>query len=207
MVEYRLPSLNIIMKVAFKKGLSITRIVLVFIMVVLGIDLFGLLRFSIAAQSCPISGVVSSTITLTPIVGDSVIDCSGVDITVASGGEIIIGSYKVSDSNSDNDMGVVLKVQNLTIESGGKVTADGMGYTSVDVDSAGIPADSLGYTGGSGGGYGGAGGQGLEDGINLSPTPGIQYGNAYSPLLLGGAGGNGGDGGIGGNGGGAIKIE
>ncbi|MCA9383913.1 hypothetical protein KC909_06145, partial [Candidatus Dojkabacteria bacterium] len=103
---------------------------------------------------------------------------------------------------------VILQVNSLTVDAGGKITADGQGYQPGDDESgSGIPANAAGTTGGSGGGYGGAGGEGVQDGSNPPPTPGTVYGNQSNPVLLGSPGGASGEGGSGGAGGGAIKIE
>ena len=162
----------------------------------------------IEAQSCNIPTTVDTTIEVTPTSSDNVIDCSGQDITVVNGGKIIVHSYKTSDADVNNDGGAIIKVNNLTIEAGGEITADGEGYAPGDSEPVNAQ-ESNGYAGGSGGGYGGAGGIGNTPGGsgNVPGTPGTTAGDKESPLLLGGAGGNTAGGGEGGKGGGAIKIE
>jgi hypothetical protein len=84
---------------------------------VYGVDQFRKLSFSTQAASCNITSPVTGTVTLTPTSGDNLFDCSGMDITVSSGGKLILASVKTSDTDSSNDLGVVLKVRNLTIDS------------------------------------------------------------------------------------------
>ena len=160
------------------------------------------------AATCSLPTSISSTIEVTPTDSDNVIDCSGQDITITSSGKLIIKSYVSANSTSADDQGVLLKVNSLTIQSGGELNADGQGYTagSTDGDSA---VASTGLAAGSGGGHGGAGGSGNTPGggENLVGATGNVIGNKYLPLTLGGAGGNSGHAGVGGAGGGAIHVQ
>lgn len=160
------------------------------------------------AAACSLPATITTTIELTPESSDNIIDCSGQDITVTSTGKLIIKSYTAADSSTSNDVGVVLKVANLTIDAGGEVSADGQGYIPSAVDGGSAVA-STGVAAGSGGGHGGAGGAGNTAGGagNVVGATGNTIGNKDYPLTLGGAGGAAGGGGVGGNGGGAIKIE
>lgn len=164
-----------------------------------------------AVIACPLPTTVSTQVTLTPGSPgstDNIIDCSALDITVTSTGEIVVDNYVTDDSSLNGDSGVVLQVKSLTVEAGGKVTANGSGYTAGDNEAGtGNPQNAVGTTGGSGGGHGGAGGEGVQDPTNAPPTPGIVYGNREIALTLGAGGSASGEGGAGGNGGGAIKIE
>ncbi|WKZ30529.1 MAG: hypothetical protein QY314_02010 [Candidatus Dojkabacteria bacterium] len=162
---------------------------------------------NVTAISCVLPGTISTTLEVTPLANDNIIDCSGQDITVASGGNLVIKSHITNDTSSSNDKGIVIKVANLTVDAGGKVSADGQGYSSTSNDTNGNAADAAGDTAGSGGGHGGAGGEGITDGVNASATPGVAFGFNEQPITLGGAGGNSGNAGVGGNGGGALKVE
>lgn len=160
------------------------------------------------AATCSIPTTVSTTIELTPDSEDNIIDCSGQNITVTETGRLILKKFHTADSSFSNDGGVVLLVNNITIDAGGEVIADGQGYVSGNTDggSAGV---STGLSGGSGGGHGGAGGIGntLGGGGNTVGATGSSFGSRDYPLTLGGAGGTSGTGGVGGAGGGAIKIQ
>lgn len=162
----------------------------------------------LSAATCSLPATVTTTIELTPDSADNVIDCTGQSIVIASTGKLIIKSYKTADSTSANDGGVVLKVADLTIQTGGEISADGQGYTPSATDG-GSAAISTGVAAGSGGGHGGAGGTGntVGGGGDVVGATGGTIGNKDYPLTLGGAGGTAGGGGLGGNGGGAIKIE
>jgi len=160
------------------------------------------------AAACSLSNTISSTVEITPNSSDNVIDCSGEDITITSTGKLILKSYKSSDTSNDNDGGVILVVDNLTIENGGSISSDGQGYIPGDTDG-GSATESTGVAAGSGGGNGGAGGAGNTVGgeENQVGETGTTIGKRYFPITLGGAGGNAGGGGVGGKGGGAIKLE
>ena len=98
-------------------------------------------------------------------------------VTINNGGKLILDSYDNEDTNYDNDYGINLNLNDLTIGTGGIITAKGTGYGGNT--GPGFP--------GSYGGYGG-GGQ--------------IYGSLYEPTDLG----SGGEGSLG-IGGGAIRID
>lgn len=165
----------------------------------------------IAEQVCPLTpdfdGKIHGTQYLTATQTTNVFDCSTLDITVASDGEIVFQSYKNNDNSISGDFAGQLLVKNLTIEAGGKVNANGQGYINSDNDNPnGNAQPALGMSAGSGGGNGGAGGEGLAASPNPAATPGSAYGSSENPVNLAGAGSNSGTGGAGGAGGGAIKI-
>ncbi len=114
-------------------------------------------------------------------------------ITVQTGGTLIL------QGNPGLNQGVTINTPNMTIEAGGKVSANGTGYSS------GGPGAGIGaiWTGG-GAGHGGIGENG--DGAG-----GVGYGSVTSPVSLGSTGGSGRCGLIstcpGGAGGGAIKLQ
>lgn len=164
-----------------------------------------------ALQNCGselTSGPITSTVTITADAVDGVRDCSNVDITIAAGGELILASNITDNSSTDGDYGVTLLVRNLTIDAGGKISADGQGYLPGDGESTGNGGSAIpgNVTGGSGGGHGGAGGESIPQADDTPPVPGVPFGDKNAPITLGGSGGNSGEGGLGGNGGGAIKI-
>jgi hypothetical protein len=161
-----------------------------------------------ALDTCPwvLPYTVTGSEILTPDNLDGKIDCSAGNVTVSSTGILTIERYITADTNYTNDWGVTLLVANLTVESGGVITADGKGYQPGETDTDGIALSATGTSGGGGGGYGGAGGEGMLSAGGTSDT-GSTFGNQENPIRLGGAGGNSGEGGAGGNGGGALKVE
>ncbi|KAL8620480.1 hypothetical protein ACOMHN_056872 [Nucella lapillus] len=96
---------------------------------------------------------------------------------------------------------LTLDVRNLSIDDGGSLHADGLGYSPLTPSSprtnAGLGGSSAG--GSSGGGHGGSSGFGA--GTRLT---GIPYGDFFDPRHLGSAGGGGT---AGGNGGGLLLIR
>src|SRR3990167_7650063 len=179
-------------------------------LVLSGVAFLKIAERIIAEQVCPLPAaptIINNQVTLDPDNVDGVVDCSTLDIIVGSTGEIVIGKNITDNSSVAGDWGVTLKVKNLTVQSGGKINANGKGYIVADGESGGGDGGSGGgSTGGSGGGHGGAGGEGTTDGTNPAPAPGTSYGSSEAPVTLGSAGGNGGDGGVGGTGGGALKV-
>ncbi|MEO6728802.1 MAG: LamG-like jellyroll fold domain-containing protein [Candidatus Dojkabacteria bacterium] len=99
------------------------------------------------------------------------------EINVGFKGVVNLKSYDNGDSDWTNDYGVNLIADNLTIDLGGRVSADIQGY-----------AVNRGPGTGNGAGYGGYGGYGSAP-----------YGSVYVPALLG-------SGGTSQSGGGAIKL-
>lgn len=161
---------------------------------------FAVLHYNIsqlvAQTSCPLPSapdVINNQVVLTPDNVDGIIDCASLDIIVGSTGEIVIERYVTENSSLSGDWGITLLVNNLTVQNGGKITADGKGYTVIETESGnGKGGNSAGQSGGAGGGHGGAGGQGVEDSNNVSGFGGTPYGNNEMPTTLGSAGGNGG---------------
>lgn len=126
------------------------------------------------------------------------------NITVANGGRLHLASFDNGDMDFTNDYGVTLQVNNLTVEAGGVVEADGEGYPGGMGPGKGANASGQYYEQAGGGGYGGAGGTGAGDNVG-----GISYGieDIYTPTLLGSGGGNITNYARGGAGGGAFKLE
>ncbi|XP_076091252.1 uncharacterized protein LOC143063127 [Mytilus galloprovincialis] len=116
------------------------------------------------------------------------------------GGGLVRGTY------------VVFHSENITIDSGGTLTADGLGYEQADgqrTDSSGNPRKGLhgvvnpglgltGSLGASGAGHGGSGGRGFYNDKGGEP-----YGDLYEPTLFGSSGG----GHVGGAGGGRLWLN
>jgi cysteine-rich repeat protein len=101
------------------------------------------------------------------------------DIEVGSNGTMTFENYDNGDSDWTNDYGVTLNLDNLGIESGGRIAADDLGYTSER-------GPGYGNDGAAHGGYGWS-------------NPAEPYGDVYEPVNLGsGSGGH--------SGGGAMKI-
>lgn len=157
----------------------------------------GRIRFLSAQQVCPLPAapsIINNQITVTPDNIDGIVDCISLDIIVGPTGEVILESYKNDNDELSGDWGVTLLVNNLTVQEGGRIHADGKGYTVLDSEYAnGKGGNSSGQTGGAGGGHGGAGGQGFEDSENPSGFGGSTYGSSGQPVTLGSPGGNGGD--------------
>ncbi|MFZ2777675.1 MAG: fibronectin type III domain-containing protein, partial [Candidatus Moraniibacteriota bacterium] len=130
------------------------------------------------------------------IAGNTTITVSG-DLRVKSNSNIITNSTNTNQSSGG--VGVTINANNITIDSGSTINANGTGYLGGASAGSGPGA---GVEGGSGAGYGGAGGPG-----NNGAVGGAAYGVAQAPTELGsGGGGYCGGAGYGGNGGGAIKI-
>ena len=95
-----------------------------------------------------------------------------------------------------------LTAGDLTIESGGHLTADRQGYPGVyDTHGQGPGRGLASWVGGGGGGYGGAGGTSKGGGAG-----GGTYGSQPQPSDFGSSGGGDSDGSTGGAGGGAIRL-
>ena len=116
-----------------------------------------------------------------------IMNCSNIDIQITGTGTLTLDSYDSGDSNYNNDLGTKVIAKSLTIDSAGKITANGFGYYI----GRGPGATTATYKGAGYGGYGGASG-------------GQPYGGVYEPLLLGSGVGVPGRGA---NGGGAIELD
>ncbi|HXK52790.1 hypothetical protein H6802_01050 [Candidatus Nomurabacteria bacterium] len=179
---------------------------------------------SSASLACPLAdsddGNVDGTITISgsetfsAVAGDGTIDCSGLAVVVENGGSLALEPYEDGDTDyEDDDIGVTLMADSLTVEAGGRVHSDGLGYAGgvfVSYESGYGPGGGYGNSGkgssGGGGAYGGDGGD--SSGLYTRPG-GNQYGKPADPLLLGSGGGVGRSGGnvpSGGAGGGAFSI-
>ncbi len=137
--------------------------------------------------SCPdADGIIDTNTTwsATPV-NAGIIDCRGISIVVKTGKTLTLESYNNNDGIYDNDFGVTVLADNLTVETGAFVSADGQGYLSTK---------GPGYKSG-GSSYGGYGyGAIIGDGSS--------YGDVLSPTSLGSGGAT-----TGVSGGGAIKLE
>lgn len=113
-------------------------------------------------------------------------------VNVQSGGVLLANGHDNGDDNWTNDYGLTLDINALTIDNGGQVSADELGFRPEKGLGGGTSAK-----GGSFGGYG----------QNQTDTNKI-YGNVYEPVQLGSGGANGNltYEGHGGYGGGAIKV-
>lgn len=109
------------------------------------------------------------------------------DILIKNNGTLTLVSKDTGDTNWADDFGPTLSAHDLTVEAGGKVTADGKGYTPYrgPYTRENTP---VAY-----GGYPSSGSQ----------TP---YGSLYEPTHMGTSGSGSGFYGSGGNGGGAFKL-
>jgi len=116
-------------------------------------------------------------------------------VDVLTGGYLLLSSYDNLDSNWDNDYGVKLEANSLTVASGGYVSADGLGYDK-DRGQGGGTANTA--EGGSHGGYG----------SNQTKSSKI-YGDVHTPEDVGSGGGTTSYTyqGYGGRGGGAMKLD
>jgi RHS repeat-associated protein/uncharacterized repeat protein (TIGR01451 family) len=103
-------------------------------------------------------------------------------ITIGSGTTLWLTPYNDGDTNYTDDYGVELRLDDLTIDSGGTISADALGYLS----QTGPGAGQYNYDSGAGGAsYGGKGGNGFS-----GATSGPIYGSVYQPADLGSGGGN-----------------
>ncbi|MEK7327831.1 MAG: hypothetical protein AAB217_21510, partial [Chloroflexota bacterium] len=109
-------------------------------------------------------------------------------------------------SNITAGSGVTITAQNIQIDNGAKITADGLGY-------AGSYGNGTGPGGGSGTSdwlsWGAGGGHGGKGGDGVGYVGGVSYGNVSQPITLGSGGGGGSESYFskrGGDGGGAIHL-
>lgn len=122
---------------------------------------------------------------------------SATNVTIQSGGSMTLPAAFTAAQMSNN---VYVICTNLTIDAGGKINANGMGYAGASI----INTRGIGPGGGSGGQYGGGGGHGGWA-YKFNVGEGLFYGSITAPVEPGSGGGTGG--GIpGGAGGGAIRI-
>ena len=127
-------------------------------------------------------------------------------LTVKADSKLLLIPFDDGDTDYNDDMPFLLNADTVTIDSGGTISADGLGYPGTTGNGRG-PGGGVSGTYGSGGGYGGAGGHNYSYGVPSVPG-GIAYGSIDAPIMLGSAGGYGsGYGQLGGNGGGAIYLR
>src|SRR5262249_6431350 len=80
-------------------------------------------------------------------------------IVVHSGGALNLASYDNGDTNYTNDSGITVEVDTLTIDEGGHISADGLGYAAVSTAAGHGPGGGETLNGSArGGGYGSLGG-------------------------------------------------
>jgi hypothetical protein len=126
-------------------------------------------------------------------------------ITIQSNGKIYHNWNWATNDPWTPDAGVFIECSNLTVQTGGEINTDGLGYGAVRVYTNGY-GPGRGYIdsawgAGSGAGYGGAGGRESQ----LLVPAGVSYGTPSNPTNLG-SGGGGSFWGVGGAGGGYVKI-
>jgi hypothetical protein len=127
-------------------------------------------------------------------------------VTVQNTGKIMHVWNTATSTNASGEWvpnaGVFIECSNLTVQAGGEINGDGMGYGSpVNAVGYGPGRGSLSGNYGGGGGYGGLGGRGSDD----YSYGGTTYGVATNPAGLG-SGGGGSSANRGGAGGGYVKI-
>jgi hypothetical protein len=125
------------------------------------------------------------------------------NITVKNNGIFTLTPYRSGTTTWSSDYGVKLTVNNLTVETGGVIHTDGLGY-------AADTGPGKGYYGKPSGAGARAGGPaaygGHSNGNPAYGNPGnFAYGNVYEPYSLGSGGGTG-NCGAGGSGGGAMQL-
>ena len=104
------------------------------------------------------------------------------NISVGTGTTLTLLGYDGGTNDQDDDKEVELRVENLTVETNGFLSADGTGYGS----QKGPEAGHYDYDRGAGGaGHGGEGGLGAN-----GASGGGTYGSLYEPRSLGSGGGN-----------------
>jgi hypothetical protein len=125
-------------------------------------------------------------------------------VTVKNTGKIMHVWNMATNEPWTPNAGVFIECSNLTVEAGGEINADGLGYAGGEESTNGY-GPGRGFSNGSrgaGGGYGGAGNKGYL------PAGGVTYGIASNPTNPGSGGGGGFStiGYPGGNGGGYIRV-
>lgn len=184
----------------------VTFLPLIFVFILL----FFLSTDKVYASSCPSSDfdITISTNTTWNMANyaDRYIDCSGQNLTVTNNATLTIVSAIVDNADFTDDYGLDLRINNLTIDAGSSISANGRGYSGGSTNN---PADGpgAGISTCSGAAFGGGGSHGGRGG-----TGSVSYSNAnddfLGPILLGSGAGGGESYGCttGGAGGGAIKI-
>jgi len=123
------------------------------------------------------------------------------NMAINAGGE-------VTHSAADPDFDITVN-GNLTINSGGQINVNGMGYHGGDgvtyLNGEG-PGGGTAASNAGGAGYGGVGGTGRASPSDAVGYGGMSYGSMFSPAQLGSGGGVGSGRALGGAGGGKIKL-
>src|SRR3989338_7238939 len=180
---------------------------------------FGQIFSASAAALCPVTDggagdddsvangtiKVSTTQTWTALSADYW-NCTGKDIRVTATGTLNL--------QGSTTLGYIPQIytDNLTVDFGGKISADGKGCTTSAADGYGPSATNvctyqtagggIGTTSGAGGGsYGGAGGAGSTYGVRSA------YGSGTAPTYFGSSGGSTYNNKFGGAGGGVVVIN
>jgi hypothetical protein len=175
-----------------------------------------------AIGACPITdgspqdgdGIVNGEIVLlssqtwqADLTNSGVFDCSDYHVIVPNGVTLSLQPYITGTLDYEDDFGVEILAENITVEATGVITASGLGYAggiSSDLDGKG-PGGGVGTlsgtSGANGASHGGLGALG-SGGFVMKDV----YGDLLDPIWLGSGGGRG-DAGDGGNGGGAIKLN
>jgi hypothetical protein len=108
------------------------------------------------------------------------------DITVVTGKIMHVWNTATTTNaggNWDPNSGIFIECSNLTVQAGGEIDGDGMGYSGLLGNTGYGPG--RGYADGGGAGYGGRGGNGSGSG-------GATYGSSNNPVAPGSAGAGGG---------------
>ncbi len=142
------------------------------------------------------------------IVNYGTLTIPGNNLTIASGGTLVMGTPNMTFANltiqngevlthaqntNVQTYGVTITATNIQVDAGGSINVDGKGYSPNNGTGAGGCAG-----GGQGGGYGGRGGS------NGNLQGGAGYGSPKSPVGSGSSGCA--WGGVGGYGGGLVKL-
>ncbi len=117
------------------------------------------------------------------------------EVTVGAGTTLRLIPHDDGDTDYEDDYGMELRVENLTVAAGGVLESDGQGYAGGMGPGVGGASSA-----GGGGGYGGRGGVSNSGGVG-----GAVYGSIYRPTHLGSSGGIPSDGAPG-AGGGAVHL-
>ncbi|MBI2438593.1 MAG: hypothetical protein HYV36_07270 [Lentisphaerae bacterium] len=125
------------------------------------------------------------------------------DVSIANGASLLPYSAYTNGASP------LLRMRNLTIASGGQVSADGIGFAGALASQTagygpGKGGPAFANVSGGGGGYGGAGGKG-DPSYGGGAAAGVTYGSSNAPVHPGSGGGTGLGGG--GYGGGLVRIE
>lgn len=139
------------------------------------------------------------------LAGGSQLDSSGTILITGNSSFVVAGANVDAQVDSQwAGVGGTISAQDLTVDAGSTITADGEGYLGGQSNDAGRGPGAVTTANNVGATYGGTGGDG-QWGDPVTET----YGNALTPTDLGSGGGgyDGLGGGQGGDGGGAIQLD